>query len=82
MFIHVGNNRNIRTDRIIGIFDADTATVGKDTKKFLSDREKEGTLQSVCEELPKSFLLCDQNEVFLTQLSVKTLIERNEKDGF
>lgn len=82
MFIHVGNNRNIRTDRIIGIFDADTATVGKDTKKFLADREKEGTLQSVCDELPKSFLLCDKNEVFLTQLSVKTLIERNEKDGF
>lgn len=82
MFIHVGNNRNIRTDRIIGIFDADTATVGKDTKKFLFDRQKEGTLKSVCDELPKSFVLCDKNDVFFTQLSVKTLIERNEKDGF
>lgn len=82
MFIHIGNNRNVRTDGIVGIFDADTATVGKDTKKFLSDRQKEGLLTNVCDELPKSFVLCDKNEVFLTQLSVKTLVDRNEKDGF
>ena len=36
MYLHIGNNRNIRTTDVIGIFDADSATVSAVTKKFLS----------------------------------------------
>ena len=36
MFLHVGNNQNIRIRRVIGIFDADSATVSSVTKKYLS----------------------------------------------
>ena len=35
MYLHVGNNQNIRIRDIIGIFDADTATVSSVTKKYI-----------------------------------------------
>ena len=35
MYLHVGNNKNIRERDIIGIFDADNATVARETKKYL-----------------------------------------------
>lgn len=34
MFLHVGNNKNIRVRNIIGIFDADNATISRETKKI------------------------------------------------
>ena len=34
MFLHVGNNRNIRTSDIVGIFDMDNATLSAVTKKI------------------------------------------------
>ena len=40
MFLHAGNNKTIRETDIIGIFDADTATVDDTTKDFLRRAEK------------------------------------------
>jgi hypothetical protein len=40
MYLHVGNNKNIREKSIIGIFDTDTSTVSTITRKFLSGAEK------------------------------------------
>ena len=37
MFLHVGNNKNIRVRNIIGIFDADNATISRETKKYLKE---------------------------------------------
>ena len=42
MFLHVGNGKSIRKNKIIGIFDLDTSTVSKITKKFISEKEKSG----------------------------------------
>ena len=39
IYLHVGNNQNIRIKDIVGIFDADTATVSAVTKKYLSDAD-------------------------------------------
>lgn len=57
MFLHVGNNRNIRKKDIIGIFDMDNATVSGVTRKFLSDAQKKNIIESVGYEIPKSFVL-------------------------
>ena len=40
MFLHVGNNKNIRVRNIIGIFDADNATISRDTKKYLKEAQQ------------------------------------------
>ena len=58
MFLHVGNNKNILIERVVGIFDMDNATLSAVTRKFLSVQERAGLSQNAAEdEIPKSFLL-------------------------
>ena len=82
MYLHVGNNQNIRTKNIIGVFDADTATVSAITKKYLSDADAKKAVQFASEEIPKSFVLYrDRDGVYkicFSQLSSASLIGRVE----
>ena len=57
MYLHIGNNFNIREKNIIGIFDADTATVSSTTKKYLSRAQAEKRVKFAAVKLPKSFVL-------------------------
>lgn len=82
MYLHIGNNKNIREKNIIGIFDADTATVAAITKKYLADAEKRGEVSFATEEIPKSFVLYREGERFhicFSQLSAAALLGRSEK---
>ncbi len=87
MYLHIGNNKNIETKDIVGIFNMDDTTVSQITKKFFKKAEKEGALKLVAEELPKSFLLVSKKEkglgtvrgkirVYLSQISSMTLMQR------
>ena len=40
MYLHVGNNRNVRIKTVIGIFDMDNSTVSTVTRKFLGSSQK------------------------------------------
>ncbi|MBO7250318.1 MAG: DUF370 domain-containing protein [Clostridia bacterium] len=84
MFLHVGNNKNIRKKDIIGIFDMDNATVSMITRKFLSDSQKKGLVESANDEIPKSFVLYEANgkmNVCFSQLSSTALYGRMEIVG-
>ena len=61
MFLHVGNNKNIRIKDVIGIFDMDNTTVSAVTRKFLSGKQKEFLVESVSFDIPKSFILYFEN---------------------
>ena len=79
MYLHVGNNKNIRESRIIGIFDMDNATVSSVTRKFLSGAQKKGLVESAGYEIPKSFILYsdgDSAKVCFSQLASSSLIGR------
>ena len=79
MYLHIGNNKNIKMTDIVGIFDTDTATISKYTKTYLSACEKRGETVYVTMELPKSFILTSEtckNTVYFSQLSGKTLCQR------
>ena len=82
MFLHVGNNQNVRTRRVIGIFDADSATVSAVTKKYLSAAEAAKTVHFASVELPKSFVLYKDAEgtyrICFSQLSTTSLVGRIE----
>jgi hypothetical protein len=85
MYLHAGNNKNIREKNIIGIFDIESSTVSDLTKKYLSEAEKRGEVESAAgEELPKSFILYfDNNQEFkvcLSQLSTASLDGRIEEE--
>lgn len=79
MYLHLGNETVIKTDDIIGIFDLDTSTVSKHTRNYLSLCEKNSRVVTVSYELPKSFILChndDGQTIYICQLASKTLQKR------
>ncbi len=84
MFLHLGNTTVIHQDDIIGIFDLDNTTVSKITRDYLTKAEKEGKVVNVSTELPKSFIVCENEEkeitVYICQISTSTLIKRVEND--
>lgn len=76
MYLHVGNNKNLRKKNIIGIFDMDTATVSQETKKFLKAKDKNGETVMITEEIPKSFVLTDDGIIYFSQISTMSLVGR------
>ena len=76
MFLHVGNNKNIRLSSVIGIFDMDNATLSAITRKYLSAKQREGLVEAAIEEIPKSFVLYLDNgeyKICFSQLSTSAL---------
>lgn len=81
MYIHLGQNVEAKEKEIIGIFDMDTSTIGKITKDFLYEAEKKNLIESVAEELPKSFIVCqkdDEKKIFISPIATTTLQKRTE----
>lgn len=76
MYLHLGQNTVITTDKIIGIFDIDTTTISAKSRYYLSKAEKEGRVINVSTELPKSFVVTEDGTVYISQLSVSTLENR------
>lgn len=81
-YIHIGNNRVIKTKDIVGVFDIDTATISKTTRDFLSSEEKNERLFSEFEDLPRSFIISsDVNEIktYISQQSTAAILRRSKK---
>ncbi len=76
MFLHVGNNKNIRERDVIGIFDMDSATESTVTRKFLGEKQKQLLVEIAAVEIPKSFILFEENglsKVCISPLSSSAL---------
>lgn len=79
MYLHLGQDTIVTTDRIVGVFDLDNTTVSKHTRDFLARAQKEGRVVDVTSELPKSFIVCEDGgieTVYLSQMSPATLLRR------
>lgn len=79
MYLHLGHDKIITHDEIVGIFDLDNTTVSKVSRDFLSQKEKNGDVITVSYELPKSFVLCKSGKVYLSPISPQTLLKRAKK---
>jgi hypothetical protein len=69
----------VPSGQIVCIFDMDTATASKHTRKFLSRMEQEGRIVSVADELPKSGVLCQSalgEMLYISPISPQTLTKR------
>ena len=81
IYLHLGQNVVVPESEILGIFDLDNTTGSKITREFLNQAEKTGQIINISEDLPKSFVVCEENErirVYLSQLSPATLLKRSE----
>ena len=92
MYLHVGNQKNIRKKEIVGIFDADRTTASGVTRRYLAKAEEKGQVDSAREEIPKAFVVYqpvknprkDKNvtaeqQICFSQLAVSTLVKRIEE---
>ncbi len=75
----------IDKENIVGIFDLDTATVSRDTRTFLNQKEKEGRLLVTATDIPVSFIVESQSNknlrVLMTRNAPKVLRRRAERFG-
>ena len=83
MYLHIGNNQMLPERHIIGIFDLEITSQSKITAAFLNNAEEESVVIDACEDIPKSFLVCDhpyhRQIVYLSQLNSRTLLGRAEE---
>ena len=79
MYLHLGNDVVINTEKIIAMFDIGACTVSKKTRDFLAAAQKNNEVINVSYELPRSFIVCEnkgKTSVYISQLSTKTLSKR------
>ncbi len=69
MYLHIGNGQTVNRDKIIGIFDLDTASVSIVTREFLKRKEKEKRVSYPDSDLPRSFLVTAEGETTEVKLS-------------
>lgn len=84
-YLHIGMNVMVDPRRVIGIFDLDNTSTSKLTRRFLDGAEKEGVVKSACEDIPRSFVVCDhpyhRQIIYLSQLNSQTLLKRAQGKG-
>lgn len=79
MYLYLGQDTMVASNRIVGVFDLDNTTVSPQTREFLAKAQKEGRVVNVTRELPKSFIVCGdggRETVYLSQMSAATLLRR------
>ncbi len=82
MYINIGSNKMLREQDIVGIFDLDSTTISKRTRAYLSGAEKNGMVENIAADLPKSFVVEKSKKIYLSQLSTTTLNKRIEDNKF
>jgi hypothetical protein len=84
MYLYLGNSVMLPYDSIIGLFDLDNTSYSPRTRRFLEQAEREGRMVVVGDDLPKSFVLCQEGEgpatVYVSQLNTATLLRRAESE--
>lgn len=82
MYLHLGSETVVNTKDIISIMDLESSSVSKFSKEFLKTAEEEGFVRNVSEEIPKTFIICEekgQSVIYLTNISTKALAGRIRK---
>ncbi len=82
MYLHIGNGVSVKEKDIIGIFDLDTSTISKVTKKFINKMSRDGNLEYTDSDLPRSFVFCSERKKFKVKLSrISSVGLRQRIDG-
>ncbi len=80
MFLHIGGDVVLPLKNIIAIMDIETTTISKDSKDFLKIAEEEGFIESISQDLPKTFIITEfdkKSKIYLSPISSVTLQKRS-----
>ena len=82
MYLHIGNGVSVKKRDIIGIFDLDTSTVSKISREFINNANKEGIVSYTDLDLPRSFILTNEEKGVRLRLSrISTVGLKQRIDG-
>ena len=84
MFLHLGNDVYVNQKDIVAVCNLDTASVSKNTQIYLKKAEEMGIVETICTDIPKSFVIVrkkNKDKVYLTNISSVTLLKRSETSG-
>lgn len=79
MFLHIGGDIVVPIKNVIAIMDLESTTLSKDTRDFLSIAEEEGFIESISDDIPKSFIITEidkKSKIYLSPISSITLQKR------
>ena len=79
MYIDIATDFLIDEKDIVGIFDLDNTTAaGKHTINFLNEKQKEGKVTYLIKDIPKSFVVTTDGNIYVVELSSQIIRKRLE----
>ena len=66
MFLHLGNDIYVNQNDIVAVCNLDTASVSKNTQLYLKRAEEMGIVETICSDIPKSFVIVRKKNNNLT----------------
>ena len=83
MYLHIGSEKIVVCDEILGIFDLDNTTVSKITRESLKKSEKNGSVVTLGYDLPKSYVICCPKKgkavTYISPITTATLTKRTHR---
>ena len=82
MVLHLGQEKTVAMKDVVGIFDLESTTVYRTTRDFLASAQKNGQVTDVCQDIPKTFVLCregGQQRVYISGFSSLYLQKKAEE---
>lgn len=79
IYLNLGGGSVVRRSSIVAICDIDNTTCSRSTRDMLAAAEKAGEVINAAEDLPRSFVLCEEDgerRVWLSSLSSAALSRR------
>ncbi len=79
MYVHLGGDTVILQKDIVAIFDLELTSISKITREFLHVAEEEGFVVNVSDDLPKSYIVTqndNESKVYISPISAATLLKR------
>lgn len=79
MYMRIEDNIVVNTKDIVGVFDTDNTTVSRLGRRFLADSQKNGLIANSTDDLPKSFVVTNENgrsKIYFSSVSSAVLAKR------
>ena len=79
MYIDIATDFLVKDSDIVGIFDLDNTTAaGKHTVNFLNEKQKQNKVTYLIKDIPKSFVVTKDGQVYVVELNSQILKKRLE----
>lgn len=79
IYFNLGGGHVVRRDSVVAVCDMDNTTCSRATRELLAAAQRAGEVINAAEDLPRSFVLCEEGgrrRVWLSSLSTAALSRR------